>query len=245
MSRLLLLACSSRKRPDPGRLPAIERYDGPAYRVLRRFVRLQPGDAPDVYILSARFGLIRGDEPIPAYEQRMTPLRAEELRGATADHLRSLNIGRRYQNAFLHAGAIYREILFLPLIDELPQQRLTSPTGSQGVQLTRLKSWLYQEHELCLDAAPTIRNDTAPVRFTFKGIDYEMALAEVITVARRSLKNGTLKSLRATAWYVLVDGQQIPPKWLMSQLTGVPVSDFHSMEARHVLTQIGMSVRQV
>jgi hypothetical protein len=39
---MLILACSRRKRPDEGLLPAIERYDGPAFRVLRRFLREMP-----------------------------------------------------------------------------------------------------------------------------------------------------------------------------------------------------------
>lgn len=30
-----LLACSATKRPDPGRIPARERYDGPLWRILR------------------------------------------------------------------------------------------------------------------------------------------------------------------------------------------------------------------
>lgn len=244
MSRLLLLACSSRKRPDPGHLPAIERYDGPAYRVLRRFVQLQPDDVPDVYILSAQFGLIRGDEPIPIYDRRMTARRAQELRNATADELRSLDPGNRYQTAFLHAGAIYRELLAPLLVDTFPHQRLTSPVGSQGVQLTHLKSWLYQEIDSVSNHEPTSRNDMTPVQFKLKGIEYKTTPAEAITVARRSLKNGTLKNLRPTAWFVLVDDQQIPPKWLVSQLTGVPVSEFHSMDARRILTQLEMSTRQ-
>lgn len=244
MSRLLLLACSSRKRLDPGHLPAIERYDGPAYRVLRRFVRLQPGDAPDVYILSAQFGLIQSDEPIPAYDRRMTARRAQELRSATADQLRSLDPGSRYQDVFLHAGAMYREILTQPLVDMLPQQRLVSPTGSQGVQLTLLKSWLYQDNDSLPNHETTSRNDASPVRFSLKGVDYEIAPTEAITVARCAMKNGALKGLRATAWYVLVDGHRIPPKWFVSHLTHVPVGDFHSMDARRVLTQLGMSVRQ-
>ena len=40
--RMLILACSRRKRPDEGLLPAIERYDGPALRVVRRFLREMP-----------------------------------------------------------------------------------------------------------------------------------------------------------------------------------------------------------
>lgn len=35
---------------------------------------------PDVYILSAQYGLISSEQPIDYYEQRMTAQRAEELR---------------------------------------------------------------------------------------------------------------------------------------------------------------------
>lgn len=54
--RLLILSCSRRKRLDTDLLPAIERYDGPAFRVLRRFLRERPFEAPDVLILSAEHG---------------------------------------------------------------------------------------------------------------------------------------------------------------------------------------------
>jgi hypothetical protein len=74
--RLLILACSQRKRPDAELLPALERYDGPAFRVLRRFLRSRAPDPPDVLILSAEHGLIPRDLPIAAYDRKMTPARA-------------------------------------------------------------------------------------------------------------------------------------------------------------------------
>src|ERR671937_639945 len=77
--RLLIVACSRRKRADPGLLPAIERYDGPAYRVLRRYLRQHPSQPPDVLILSAELGLVLHTQPIPAYDRLMTPQRAREL----------------------------------------------------------------------------------------------------------------------------------------------------------------------
>lgn len=246
MSRLLLLACSARKRSDPGRLPAIERYDGPAYRVLRRYVQSRPHDVPDVYILSAQFGLIHGGEPIPVYDRRMTPERAQELRDITAIRLQKLEPGRHYQNVCVHAGAVYREILTSPALDVLPQERLVTPTGSQGVQLSQLKSWLYQDGNIsCLPESDVAAFErTVPVRFKFKGTEYEIAPAEVIAVARRALKNGMLEGQRATAWHVLIDGQRIPPKWLVSELTGLRVGEFHSIEARRVLIHLGMTARQ-
>ena len=81
MSRhLLIMSCSETKRPDPARLPAVERYDGPFYRVLRAHLRtsLWPRDL-SVGVLSAKHGLIGGLASIEAYDQRMTLERARLL----------------------------------------------------------------------------------------------------------------------------------------------------------------------
>ena len=244
MSRLLLLACSARKRPDPGRLPAIERYDGPAFRVLRRYERSHPRDMPDVYILSAQFGLIHGDEPIPVYDRRMTLQRAYELRESASARLRALDMGRRYQHVCLHAGTLYRQVLSASVLEAFPQERLLLPIGSQGVRLTHLKSWLYQDSASSLAADSASPGNIVSVRFRLRGHDYEFTPSDAITVARRALGNGTANSQKATAWYVLIDGQRFSSKWLVSQLTGLPVGHFHSIEARRVLMQFGMTVRQ-
>src|SRR5262245_57068777 len=89
MKRLLILACSATKRPDPDRLPALERYDGPAFRTLRAFLRNDPDRAStlDLLILSAEFGLIAGDTPIPVYNRCMTSSRALWLRSQVRSRL--------------------------------------------------------------------------------------------------------------------------------------------------------------
>ena len=60
--RLLILSCSQRKHTSLDPLPAIERYDGPLFKVLRRFLRESSHQARDldVFILSAAYGLIPG-----------------------------------------------------------------------------------------------------------------------------------------------------------------------------------------
>ena len=61
LDRLLILGCSQKKRPDSGLLPALDRYDGPMFRVLRKCLRECPGGAQglETYILSAEFGLMQ------------------------------------------------------------------------------------------------------------------------------------------------------------------------------------------
>lgn len=79
--RLLIIACTATKRRDVRLLPAIDRYCGPSFRVLRRWLSDHPEAAArlDVCILSAEFGLVPANQPIPDYDRRMTAARACEL----------------------------------------------------------------------------------------------------------------------------------------------------------------------
>jgi len=79
--KLVILACSSRKAQNAGPSPALARYDGPIYRVLRSFLREHEWPSTlSIGILSARYGLIGCLAPIEYYDQRMTRERALELR---------------------------------------------------------------------------------------------------------------------------------------------------------------------
>lgn len=78
--QLLVLGCSQTKRTTAGELPALDRYDGTHYRVVRKFLRehVWPADL-SVAILSAEHGLFGGLKPIANYDLRMHPTRAQEL----------------------------------------------------------------------------------------------------------------------------------------------------------------------
>ncbi len=87
---LLIMACSQQKRSESHLLPALERYDGPPFRVLRRFLREHHSAPLDIHILSAKFGLIPGSQLIPNYDHRITPLRAQELRPYLITELKNI-----------------------------------------------------------------------------------------------------------------------------------------------------------
>lgn len=90
--RLVVLGCSAVKVEADSALPAVSLYDGPAYRVLRSYLRTHhwPGDL-SLGILSAKYGLIGGISPISSYDQRMTPDRAAELRPTVMQTLTSFS----------------------------------------------------------------------------------------------------------------------------------------------------------
>src|SRR5579859_7749716 len=81
-NRLLILKCSARKCDGAEQLPAMQRYNGPLWQVLRHALREQPQLAADldIYVLSAAFGLIPATQLIPWYDQTMAPERADALR---------------------------------------------------------------------------------------------------------------------------------------------------------------------
>lgn len=141
----LLIACSQRKRADIEPLPALERYDGPQFRVLRKFLRTHPDASAslDIAILSARFGIIAPSTLIPWYDQRLTPEQALLLRPEALKILQEYFQNTPYARCCLSLSRDYLRAIegfeaFVPAACET-----TIIRGSPGVRLSRLFNWLY------------------------------------------------------------------------------------------------------
>lgn len=141
MKRLVALSCSQRKVPDPEPLPAIERYDGPAFRVLRRYLRTTHDDQLAIYILSAQYGLIPADRRIPWYDRRMTPDRAEELQPSVVAAIFSALRDLSPKSVFFCMSRLYRRALGPTRSLNETLIRFSDP--GQGRQLASLKNWLF------------------------------------------------------------------------------------------------------
>lgn len=238
--RLLILSCSQRKRDTPDVLPAWQRYDGPAYRVMNKFLRLHPSEVQslDVYILSAEFGLIPSDKPIPDYDRRITAERVKELQYPTLSKLKQILVSKQYEELFINLGEDYRRVL-IGYESVLPVNlKVIVSTGSIGYKLGQLRYWLYGETlKSPDDQAEVVHRNKVSLR----GVEIVLTPKQVIQLARSALaKEQNLP--RCQMWYVRVGDQQVPPKWLVSLLTGLPVSVFHTSEARRILQQIGIQV---
>jgi cytoplasmic iron level regulating protein YaaA (DUF328/UPF0246 family) len=138
--RALLISCSQRKRRDPILLQAIERYDGPAFRVLRRYLRNAGDPHLRVYILSAKFGIITPRTRIPYYNVRMTTKSRRENCERNTQKLKSLL--RRYEckELFVCASNMYRQSLDESALEHLLPVRFAAL--GQGPKLASLKEWL-------------------------------------------------------------------------------------------------------
>jgi hypothetical protein len=141
VSALLILACSATKRDDPGLLPAIKRYDGPAWRVLRKALRERPGLdlRVSVWSLSAEFGLIYGYRQIAWYDRKMTVARALELHPDVAALLHNIRLVA-WDSVCLGLGKTYQQAL--PTYD-WPEAMVLE--GAIGERLKQLKEWLYAQ----------------------------------------------------------------------------------------------------
>lgn len=148
MNYLLLTSCSQRKNQSPGLLPAMDRYDGPTYRTLRKFCTDGIPPAPlDVVIISAKHGLLQCKQLIENYDQRITAVRADELRPKVQAKLKGLIENKRecpfslgaYDQVFINLGKTYRQTLegfHWGLISTL------EASGGIGQKNAQMKAWL-------------------------------------------------------------------------------------------------------
>lgn len=139
--RLLVLACSARKRIDAGLLPAIDRYDGPAFRVLRAYLA-DAADPPDVLILSARHGLIPADREIPDYDQMLTPEAADALRSGALRVLGGVLTSGVYAEVAFCLGRDYRRAVAGHEEVVPAGTAVTVVGGGRGTRLRNLRAWL-------------------------------------------------------------------------------------------------------
>ena len=239
-ARLLILSCSQSKRSTPDLIPALERYDGPVFRVINKFMREYPFEAQslDVYILSAKFGLIPSRHLIPNYDYRVTMQRVRELQPPTLTALKQILIDRQYDELFISMGKDYLRILdgYKSLI--LANLKVIISTGVMGRKQAELRNWLHEGSS----AAPD--NQTKAVqqgKAHLRGVEVALTPEQVMDIARLALVEKQ-NIPKYQVWYVQIDGQKVPPKWLVSKLTGLPVNTFHTNEARRVLQQLGIAV---
>ena len=238
--RLLILSCSQRKRPAPGLLPALERYDGPLFRVVNKFMRGNPPtiQVPHVYILSAKFGLIPARKPIAYYDHRATSQRIKELQAPVLRELKQISLGRKYCELFISMGKDYLQAFrgYESLIP--PNLKVTISEGGMGHRQAELRHWLYGEPlMLSNEQTKTCKRRKARLR----GIEIALTPKQIMDIARLGLAVDR-QLPPSQVWYVPVDKQQVPVKWLVSQLTGLPVHAFHTSEARRVLHQLAIEV---
>lgn len=134
---LLILGCSATKRRTSHSLPAIQLYDGPAYRVLRKRLKIR-GGRPTIWVLSAKYGLVKANHLITAYDAKMNRRRAQELRNQVEKFIERFAPPGRFNGIFIWAGKEY--LAALPT-SFLARCSVHVAEGRIGEKLKLLKEW--------------------------------------------------------------------------------------------------------
>lgn len=107
--KLLIISCSATKDPQSEPIPAILRYSGGIYLLLKSIIlsNLWPQNI-DLLIVSAKYGLLKPLEEIPYYEQLLTSERVIELRKVVEEQIALKNIDLScYSECFLNISKLY------------------------------------------------------------------------------------------------------------------------------------------
>jgi len=140
--RLLIISSSQRQISDPNTpIPALERYDGFVFRILRRLKR--EGQFPndlDVLIVSSKFGLLSLEDKISYPDQLMTFEVARQHRSDYLNKLKSKFGEKKYSEIFVNLGAIYAQSI--RGFNQFTDARVIYASGGLGKRAKQIRQWI-------------------------------------------------------------------------------------------------------
>ena len=138
---LLILGCSDKKIENFSQAPALEVYDGPSYRVLRKFLK-ENGWPPGlmIKIISAKNGIIDANTLIKKpYDKRLDKETAEKIRPKVMQSLSEVGLPT---SVFINLSKDYRPAISC-ITTLFGWDRITESEGRNGEKLQAMKKWLH------------------------------------------------------------------------------------------------------
>ena len=144
---LLILGCSNRKNPVQTKVKPLDLYDGVNYRVLKKFFK-KYGNLKnlEILIISAKYGLLKMDDVIGYYDERMTIERAKILHQSIMERLKEFLRDKNFDEVHLNLGKEYLRAIegFESLFSE--SVIVYDPRGI-GYKMQSMKRWLEKIYE--------------------------------------------------------------------------------------------------
>ena len=137
---LLILGCSDNKIENFSQAPALEVYDGPNYRVLRKFLR-ENGWPPGlmIKIISAKYEIIDATKLIEPYDKRLDKATAEKMRPKVIQSLKEVGLPT---SVFINLGKDYRPAISC-ITTLFGSDKIIDPAGGSGKKQQAMKKWLH------------------------------------------------------------------------------------------------------
>ena len=139
---LLIISCSGAKDKAPAKLPALMRYKGPFYPTLHKVIR--ENRLPkylDILIISAKYGLLKSEDLIEDYDQKMDVTRANELRPQIQADLKAFLNGKDYDQLFNGLWKVYNKTLEGFDLEKYCECLIPVETN-RGKKMQQLKQWI-------------------------------------------------------------------------------------------------------
>ena len=139
---LLIISCSGAKDKTPRLLPAVMRYKGPLYPTLHKAIRENRfPKSLDILIVSAKYGLLKSDDPIECYDQEIDEERARELRPSVQKKLGAFLDGKDYDQLFNGLWSDYQAVLEGFDLEKHFENVIPVETN-RGKKMSQLKAWI-------------------------------------------------------------------------------------------------------
>ncbi len=167
---VLIIQCGGAKQgaPNDGKqYPASELYTGSLWKTYRANNKPDLNFKPEphhLYVISAKYGLIRGDDRIPHYNERMTLQRAKGMRHKLRTQISQEGLDQVAPERIFYVGAVGSKkegpspyltalrgagLSFTPLTEVYKEP---GKRGGVGVNISALKKFL-QRYRRCVDEA--------------------------------------------------------------------------------------------
>ena len=116
MSRAIIVAASQRRKQDPKNpIPAIDRFNGVYFRILRKYLREGKLPNTDILIVSQDFGLLKAQDKIPYREPAETlsldKETTERLRKSNLESLENIFGAREYTEVYVNVGKVFSKLI--------------------------------------------------------------------------------------------------------------------------------------
>ena len=243
--KCLIINCSKTKIKGENTLPAIKRYDGPLFRVLRKYILDESQDVSElsIYILSAKYGFISANEEIYDYDCFLTSSDANKIRENVLSSFKKACQKNEFKEIFFALSKNYRMLVDGFNDDNCSKARLLFATGGNGHKSSQLKQWLYNDYSTNNKKTKVLKKQLKHFgKTTLCGQKISLNGKQILEIAEKSLQKKCGNPYNYKDWYVQIGEKKVGPKWLVSQLSNLPVGKFTSGEARRVLAQLGVEV---
>jgi len=137
----LIISCSEKKSSIPNPSPAINLYDGPFYKMIRKFESENSLSNFHIMIISARYGLLGLYDLISKYNQKMTPDSAKKLNKKITKEMVAFLEDKNYDEILISMGKTY----CLTLENLEFNKPIKYAEGRIGEKLSTTKSWIEEK----------------------------------------------------------------------------------------------------